>query len=252
MQQVQVDGVSVVLPLITDQTALFLDFDGTLVEIAPQPELVQVPTDLVAILSRLSGRIKGGLAIVSGRPMAQLDQFMAPLVLPVAAEHGALQRLPGGREIRAAPVDLQEVGRVALGLTARHPELRVEIKSASVALHYRQAPELEMLCLDAMEEATKRTAGVELLKGKCVFEVKLSGVSKATAIQTFMAQAPFRGRVPVFAGDDTTDEVGFSAVQSMGGQGIKVGAGSSLAELRCTSPAHLRQWLQSASPGAST
>ncbi len=246
----QADCVSVVLPLITDQTALFLDFDGTLVEIAQQPELVQVPADLVAMLSQLFGQIKGGLAIVSGRPMAQLDRFMAPLVLPVAAEHGALQRMPNGREIRAAPVDLQEVGRVALGLAAQHPKLRAEIKSASVALHYRQAPELEKLCLDAMQEATKRTAGVELLSGKCVFEIKLSNVSKATAIQTFMAQAPFRGRVPIFVGDDTTDEVGFSAVQSIGGLGIKVGAGSSLAALRCASPAHLRQWLQSAASGA--
>ena len=231
------------LPQITAQTALFLDFDGTLVDIAPQPELVAVPADLIAVLGNLFEQLGGGLAIVTGRGLAELDMFLAPLVLPVAAEHGAVQRLPGGLQWRALPPDLHEVAGVLLALKARHNSLRVEIKSASVALHYRQAPELSVLCLDAMEKVLQHTAGVELLKGKCVYEIKMTGVSKGTAIQAFMAQAPFRGRVPVFAGDDTTDEAGFSAVQSIGGQGIKVGAGSSMAELHCASPADLFQWL---------
>ena len=121
----------------------------------------------------------------------------------------------------------------------------MEIKSAAVALHYRQAPELEDLCLQTLAEAIKLAPGVELMHGKCVFEAKPSGVSKGSAIEIFMSQPPFAGRLPWFAGDDTTDEAGFSAVQAMGGAAIKVGDGLSLAVYHCQSPAMLRQWLQS-------
>ena len=232
------------LPRLTDQVALFLDFDGTLVDIAPQPELVDVPSDLVRILSQLSEQLGGALAIVSGRSLHELDLFLAPLVLPVAAEHGAVQRLPGGLEVHAKPPDLYEISKVALALTAQHTKLRVEIKSASVALHYRQAPELAMHCLDVLEEAIQHSVGLELLKGKCVFEIKMMGVSKGMAIHTFMTQTPFQGRPPVFAGDDTTDEAGFIAVKALGGQGIKVGEGISMADLRCPNPTSLREWLR--------
>ncbi|MES2361190.1 MAG: trehalose-phosphatase [Pseudomonadota bacterium] len=235
-----------VLPAVMPQTALFLDFDGTLAEIASQPELVQVPADLADTLRHLAGRLGGALAIVSGRRLADIDGFLAPLLLPVAAEHGAVQRLSNERTVHHATPDLHDIARVALALAAQHAGLHVEIKSAAIALHYRHAPELESLCLEAMAEAVKRTPGVDLMQGKCVVEIKPAGVSKGTAIQAFMAEAPFAGRVPVFAGDDTTDEAGFAAVQSMGGQGIKVGAGDSLAEYRCASPAMVRQWLQSA------
>ncbi|MCY1166130.1 MAG: trehalose-phosphatase [Pseudomonadota bacterium] len=234
------------LPAVTQQTALFLDFDGTLVEIASQPELVQVPKNLVDTLRHLAGRLDGALAIVSGRRLADLDGFLAPLLLPAAAEHGAVQRLSSDRTVHLATPDLHDIARVALALAAQHAGLHVEIKSAAIALHYRHAPGLETLCLETMAEAVKRTPGVDLMQGKCVVEIKPAGVSKGTAIQSFMSLPPFAGRVPVFAGDDTTDEAGFAAVQAMGGQGIKVGAGDSLAEHRCASPARLRQWLQSA------
>ena len=238
------------LPLITDRVALFLDFDGTLVDIAPQPELVSVPSDLVHILSQLSVQLGGALAIVSGRGLDELDLFLAPLVLPVAAEHGAVQRLPGGLHIHAKPPDLQEISKVALALMAQHSRLRVEIKSVSVALHYRQAPELAMLCLYALEEAIQHTVGLELLKGKCVIEIKMMGVSKGMAIHTFMTQAPFKGRTPLFAGDDTTDEAGFIAAQALGGQGLKVGEGVSFAGMRCSNPTSLREWLGGGVAGA--
>jgi trehalose 6-phosphate phosphatase len=234
------------LPPLTDLTALFLDFDGTLVDIASQPELVEVPADLADLLASLSQRLGGALAVVSGRTMADLDVFLAPLKLPLAAEHGAAQRWASGSQSHVVPPDLRDVIHVATALAAEHPGLRVEIKSAAVALHYRHAPELEALCLEAILEAVKRTAGVELMKGKLVFEVKPAGVSKGTAIEAFMLQPPFTGRVPLFAGDDTTDEHGFTAVQTLGGQGIKVGQGPSHAELRCASPRDLRQWLQGA------
>ena len=233
-----------VLPQLDSTTALFLDFDGTLVDISEQPELVHVPIDLGSILQQLAASLNGALAIVSGRALMDLDHFMSPLVLPLAAEHGSVQRFADGHIAQLARPELRDVERVALALAGQHAGLRVEIKSAAVALHYRHAPALEVLCIEEMAEVVKRTPGVELMKGKCVVEIKAAGVSKGTAIQDFMTQPPFAGRLPVFAGDDTTDESAFAAVQAMGGAGIKVGHGDSLARFRCSNPAQLRRWLQ--------
>ena len=232
-----------VLPLLTAQTALFLDFDGTLADIASQPELVEVPDDLVPLLAELSKQLNGALALVSGRKITDLDGFLSPLRLPTAAEHGAQQRLASGQLLSLAAPPLQQVIYVAQALAAEHPDLRIEIKSSAVALHYRHAPELEELCLAALSEVVKITPGVELLPGKCVFEVKPASVSKGSAMELFMSQPPFAGRLPLFAGDDTTDEAGFAAVQAMGGAAIKVGDGISLAVYRCANPTLLRQWL---------
>ena len=227
-------------------TALFLDFDGTLADLAPQPDAVQIAGDLVPMLRELSQHLGGALAIVSGRPLHDLDDFLSPLQLPAAAEHGAQRRQVGGRLLGIAPPDLEATIRAARALTDRHPGLRLEIKTATVALHYRHAPELEALCLQVLSEVVGNTRGVELLRGKFVFEVKPAGVSKGTAIAAFMHEAPFAGRVAVFAGDDVTDEAGFSVVQSMGGFGVKVGEGATLANHRCLSPTALRQWLGTA------
>ena len=236
-----------VLPRIGPQNALFLDFDGTLAELAAQPEAVQLPPDLLPALTRLAARLSGALAIVSGRKLADLDGFLAPLQLPTAAEHGAQQRrLPAGEVVTLAEPDLQEAIKLIRALAQHHPGLRVEIKSAAVALHYRHAPELEALALQVMTEAASRTPGVELLCGKCVFEIKPAGISKGSAIEAFMAAPPFAGRLPLFAGDDVTDEAGFSAVQQLGGHGIKVGEGATLAHYRCATPAALFQWLRAA------
>ena len=234
--------------IIPGSTALFLDFDGTLADLAAQPEAVRVADDLVALLRLLFSEHDGALAIVSGRSLSDLDQFLRPLELPSAAEHGAQRRLADGQLVSVAPPDLQHAIKVASALVTQHVGLRLEIKAAAVALHYRQAPELQSLCLQAMTEALVASTGVELLSGKYVFEIKPAGVSKGTAVAAFMREAPFAGRVPLFAGDDVTDEAGFAAVQSLGGAGIKVGDGATLAHYRCASPAALRQWLHEACP----
>lgn len=231
------------LPGIGPQVALFLDFDGTLVDIAPQPEDVVVPTGLVDTLRQLSVQLNGALAVVSGRKLTELDAFLAPLQLPTAAEHGAQQRMPGGQTLRLASPDLREVTRLATALAESHDGLRVEIKPAGVALHYRHAPELEAICLQLMLEASRTTPGLELLRGKFVFEIKPVGVNKGTAIEAFMVDAAFAGRHPLFAGDDVTDEAGFAVMQHLSGHGIKVGDGPTLAFYRCASPAALRDWL---------
>jgi trehalose 6-phosphate phosphatase len=237
------------LPAINAQTALFLDFDGTLADLAPEPDAVQLVSGVIPALARLSAQLGGALAIVSGRRLADLDGFLAPLRLPLATEHGAQRRDMLGRVVSLAEPDLRELTHRVTDLAAHHDGLRVEIKQAAVALHYRHAPELESLCQQVMQEAADRTPGVELLHGKYVFEVKPSNVSKGSAIKAFMAEAPFAGRLPLFAGDDTTDEAGFAAVQLLGGEGIKVGEGATQARHRCASPEALHQWLHAAFGG---
>ncbi|RYX92786.1 MAG: trehalose-phosphatase [Comamonadaceae bacterium] len=237
------------LPRINRDTALFLDFDGTLVDIATRPELVQVPPDLVDVLKTLYDKLDGAIAIVSGRALSDLDRFLSPLQLTSAAEHGAQQRLSGGEVTQMAAPDIHTVEGIAIQLASQHSGLRVELKSAAVALHYRQAPKLEAVCLEAMQEAVRRSPGMELLHGKFVFEIKPAGVSKGTAINSFMAQPPFAGRVPMFAGDDTTDEAGFAAVVAMKGDTIKVGEGETLATSRCANPTQLRDWLHACAAG---
>lgn len=225
------------------QTALFLDFDGTLAELAPQHDAVEVPADLVALLQGLAERLDGALAIVSGRRLSELDALLAPLQLPVAAEHGADQRQPDGRRVSLPPPDLRSVIALARSMAQQHAGLRVEVKTAAVALHYRQAPALEGYCLQALTQALMRRPGLELLPGKYVLEVKASGFDKGSAMAAFMTEPAFAGRLPLFAGDDRTDEAGFAWVQSVGGHGLKVGEGATQARHRCTSPTELRGWL---------
>ena len=224
-------------------TALFLDFDGTLAELAARPAAVRVPVQLVPLLAHWSEHLQGALALVTGRPLAELDAMLAPLRLPAAAEHGAVRRGADGRQLSVPAPDLRVIRQVAGALARQHAGLQVELKTAAVALHYRQAPALENLCLQHLSRAVMTTPGVELMQGKCVIEVKPLGVNKGHAIAAFMREPPFAGRTPWFAGDDTTDEAGFAWVRSAGGQCLKVGAGPSLARHRCTSPQALRDWL---------
>ena len=234
------------LPRITPATALFLDFDGTLVALAAQPELVEVPLSLTTTLAALYRQLNGALALVSGRRLLDLDSFLAPLQLPAAGEHGAQRRTSDGLLVSAPPADLQQVLQAAEGLLALHPGLRLERKNLALSLHYRHAPELENLCLQVMREAVERSVGIELMQGKCVIDLKPAGFSKGTAIAAFMNEAPFAGRMPIFAGDDVTDEAGFEQVRRMGGHTIKVGPEPTAAQFRCASVARLADWLQSA------
>ncbi|MRD48733.1 trehalose-phosphatase [Caenimonas koreensis] len=226
--------------------ALFLDFDGTLVDIAPQPDEVLVPSGLSPALESLQHSLGGAVAIISGRPIEQVDAYLAPLRLPSAGVHGAERRDASGEITLLSTYSLERVEEVVQALAARHPDLRIEIKRGSIALHYRQAPQLEAECIAAMEAAVAQSPGVTLLRGKMVAEAKPGGASKGLAIEAFMKEAPFAGRSPVFIGDDITDEVGFATVQRMHGMGVKVGAGTSVAWQRLPSPADCRLQLQAA------
>ena len=234
------------LPPIRADMALFLDFDGTLVELAAHPQAVLIPARLAHTLAALHSHLGGALALVSGRRLLDLDGFLAPLQLPSAAEHGAQRRDAAGRISRAPATDLRQVLQAAQELVAQYPALVLEQKEQALSLHYRHAPQLEAKCLRVMRAALARSPGLALIQGKYVIDLRPASVSKGTAIEAFMAETPFAGRVPVFAGDDVTDEDGFEQVLRMGGQAIKVGAGPSLARLRCDSVAAVAAWLQSA------
>ncbi|WP_304359430.1 trehalose-phosphatase [Collimonas fungivorans] len=225
--------------------ALFLDFDNTLVDFAPLPESVVLPPDLITTLQRLQHAANGALAIVSGRPLKQIDHFLSPLRLPVAGVHGAERRSADGRMTQLAVPDIERLLTCLRPLTLQHAGLLLEVKRGALALHYRRAPHLEQICVQAMSEALTHEQGFALLRGNMVVEAKAADADKGKAIAAFMEEAPFAGRRPLFIGDDITDEVGFAWVQSetAGGLGIKVGPGPSLARARIASPAAVRRML---------
>ncbi|MDB5731854.1 MAG: trehalose phosphatase, partial [Variovorax sp.] len=163
-------------------SALFLDFDGTLVAIAETPEAVEVPPGLTSLLDDLHRLLGGALAIVSGRQIDALDRFLAPLRLPAAGEHGVQRRDAEGRMREQRAPDLTAVLDAANTLAGQHAGLLVERKHAAVALHYRLAPHLEMRCLDTLARAIAGQPQLELLHGKCVVEIKPAGINKGLAI----------------------------------------------------------------------
>ncbi|AMP00546.1 trehalose-phosphatase [Collimonas arenae] len=229
----------------TAADALFLDFDGTLVDLAPQPESVVLPVGLMTILQRLQSAAGGALAIVSGRPLEQIDSFLAPMVLAAAGVHGAERRRADGSVVRQPAPDTGFLLAHLSPFVNAHPGLRLEIKRGAVALHYRHAPQLEQLCIQVMSSALMGLDGVKLLHGKMVVEATSADVSKGDAVAAFMREPPFAGRRPVYVGDDITDESAFSWAQSAtaGGIGIKVGEGHSQARLRLADPDALRNML---------
>jgi trehalose 6-phosphate phosphatase len=233
-------------PRLTPDAALFLDFDGTLVALADTPEAIEVPSAMVALLGDLHDLLGGALAVVSGRQIDAIDRYLAPLRLPAAGEHGVQRRDAEGHMQEQRAPELTLILDAANELARVHEGLLVERKHAAIALHYRLAPQLEAVCRDAMTRAIDGQPQFELLHGKFVFEVKPAGINKGLAIDAFLREPPFAGRLPVFAGDDTTDESGFAVVQPRGGVAIKVGAGPSLALHRLDSPRAVFEWLVSA------
>lgn len=230
-----------------DRSALFLDFDGTLAELASRPDAVQVHPDLVTLLNSLHQRLDGALALITGRAREDLEPMLAsPWPWPAAFEHGAVRLSYHGDTVAARPSGLDRALAAAEHLVERHGGLLLERKHTSISLHYRLAPSLGTLCESTLERAIANAPDLQLLRGKAVVEVKSTNVSKGLAIEAFMREAPFAGRVPVFAGDDVTDEAGFTVVQSLGGHGIKVGDGPTRARHRCPDPEALRHWLADA------
>ena len=225
--------------------ALFLDFDGTLVDIEMTPDAVTVHPRLRAILSACIGAFDGAVAIVSGRPIAALDALLDPLRLPTAGMHGLELRMPDGTAERAghATAGLAELRAQFLALVREDPRLIVEDKGSSLALHFRRAPEREQELRTLVTRAAMPLSGHHVMPGKMILEVRPAHADKGTAVARFLETPPFAGRTPIFAGDDITDEDGFAAVNRHGGIGIKVGTGETEAACRLPDVAALHEWL---------
>jgi trehalose 6-phosphate phosphatase len=227
--------------------ALFLDVDGCLLDFAGTPAAVHVPTGLTAVLDQLHAALGGALALVSGRPLAQLDDLFAPLHLPAAGLHGL--------QIRSHDEAIDTTGEVppamlalrftAQALAAKFPGALVEDKGTSLALHWRGAPAAEEPLHEMATSALTTLPGYHLQAGNQVIEVRPDGAHKGAAITHLLASEPFAGRTPVFVGDDLTDEHGFAAVHALGGISILVGGRlPSAARFHLHDPAALRDWLR--------
>jgi trehalose 6-phosphate phosphatase len=206
-----------------DDISLFLDLDGTLAPFTDLPEEVGPDIGRNALIRNLALRLNGRLAVVSGRPISDIDRILEGVVPAVAGSHG-LQRRDARLDMIVAPIH-SGVAQAKQEITAfvrRYPELHVEEKPLSVALHYRLEPTLEPVVEVFAEDLARRT-GLKLQRGLMVVEFLTPGMDKGRAVRAFMVEPPFAGTIPVFVGDDLTDEDGFRIVRSLGGTGVLVG-----------------------------
>ena len=226
--------------------SLFLDFDGTLVDIAPRPDSVEVSAALRSLIGRLSERLDGRVAILTGRSAADIEQLFDPLSVAIGGHHGLETRNGGRSEAIERPPVLDEIVETLRQLEREHPGVLVEDKPLGIALHYREAPAAEAACRIAVEQAAERS-GLEIQPGKMVFELKPPGGNKGLALRRLMNEPPFAGTVPLFLGDDLTDEPGFDAAQELGGAGVLIGDRSpTVAEYRLDSVEEALAWLADA------
>lgn len=221
--------------------ALFLDLDGTLVDIADTPSDVAASAELLDTLRRLAPRMDGALALITGRTIADADRVLNNMVAHIAGVHGAelrASRAPPDPRMHAAEAD------VAHALAAQAIPARAEFKGASIALHYRHAPQ----CADAVRGLARDIAarhGLQTLPGKMVLEIIDGARTKGGALDAFMQTAPFVGRTPIAIGDDVTDEAAFAAAAAHGGFAVLVGGErDTVARFRLGGPRDVLAWLQ--------
>ncbi len=227
--------------------AYFLDFDGTLVPIADRPDGIAVPEGLIPLLARLQQITGGRIAVVSGRAIETIDDYLAPLCLPIAGLHGLERRGSDGKvSHQAVPEAALDAARIKLLTAISHqPLLELEDKQRSLALHYRRAPELRQHCQHLAEAAVTAAEGLlSLQAGKMVIEIKPAGINKGQAIEDFCAEPPFAAARPVMLGDDLTDDAAFDVVKRRGGLAILIGdrAGST-ADYRLAHVTDCHRWL---------
>src|SRR3954466_759304 len=229
------------------ECALLLDIDGTLLDFAPTPREVWVPPGLAKTLNRLLERTSGALALVSGRSLNDIDLIFAPAEFPAVGGHGAEMRLSGEGEAVAAhapPLDKDLKKRLA-AIAQLSPGILLEDKGYSLALHYRLAPPAEKAIYagGALVRADLPNAPIEVLPGKCVCEIKHSGFTKASGVRELMTHEPFRGRRPVFIGDDVTDETVFGIMPDFDGLAFSVGRRAKGVAGHFDAPSDVREFL---------
>jgi trehalose 6-phosphate phosphatase len=233
-------------PPLADDNCLFLDLDGTLLHLRDDPATIPADPALLKLLADCATRLDGALAIISGRPIADLDICFAPLHFAAAGIHGAQRRGASGNVVSGAANDarLRDVAKRIARAMEDLPMTQLEDKGASLALHWRRAPR-HASALRQLAEAALRDLGrgYRLLEGNCVVELLPQGVDKGDAVRAFLQEPPFRGRRPVFVGDDTTDLPGFAAARDAGGHGIAVGDRVA-ADYRFDNVDAVRDWLK--------
>ena len=235
-------------PLAAAGHCLLLDFDGTLVDLVDRPDGVVVDDDLVALMQHLVGTFAGRVALVSGRSVAQIEGFLGGAVpgIAVVGSHGAELRLPGAHVRPDRPAALEEAERAFSAAFAGEQGVVIEVKSLGVAVHYRMAP-AHGAEARRLAERFAGTDGLVLQTGKMMVELRAGGHDKGTGIAALLRRAPFAGQVPVFAGDDVTDEAGLAVVAERGGVGVLVGpARETAASYRLADVAAVREWLRAA------
>jgi trehalose 6-phosphate phosphatase len=228
------------------QNALFLDLDGTVIDIAETPQGVRVSPDLPGVLAAVAARLDGALAVISGRPIADIDRLLDPCRFAAAGVHGAELRFAPCADVQRVVATFPKELAARIARLAEIPGVIVENKAAAVAVHYRNAPDgsgaaIEVALAELMREPDGE--GLTLLSGKCVHEVKPARLGKDTALAALMAVAPFAGRRPVVVGDDVTDEAAFRVAPDYGGFGVAVGRMRPFACALLAGPADVRAWL---------
>jgi trehalose 6-phosphate phosphatase len=230
-----------------NESAILLDIDGTLLDLAPTPREVWVPPGLSKTLNRLLMRTSGALALVSGRSLNDIDLIFAPEQFPAVGGHGAEMRVSTDSEAvatHAPPMD-KELKRRLAAIAKLSPGILLEDKGYSLALHYRLAPHAEKAIYEAVAliRADLPNAPIEVLPGKCVCEIKHSGFNKATGVRELMAHEPFKGRRPIFIGDDVTDEAVFGIMPDLDGFAFSVGRRAQGVAGHFDEPRDVRKWL---------
>jgi trehalose 6-phosphate phosphatase len=232
-------------PLPSLQWCLFLDVDGTLIELTDSPLETYADPELKALLSDVAERLGGAVALVSGRSIEYLDALFSPLRLAAAGLHGVERRKASGEMHGASFVDTRlDRARAALkAVVIANPGTLLEDKGRTIAVHFRMAPQAEAMVLEAMRAvAAQLGSNYHIQGGNMMLEIKPRGFSKASAIKAFMHEPPFSGRTPVFVGDDLTDQDGFKSVEDQGGISIAVGDRVH-GQCRLENPAAVRAWL---------
>jgi trehalose 6-phosphate phosphatase len=207
-----------------ERAALLLDLDGTLLDIAPTPDSVVVPPGLIASLRALRRRLDGALAVISGRPVEQVEALLPDTATAFAGEHGAAIRHGPGMALERVDLPTPPEAWFAAGarIAGAHPGTLLERKPHGFVLHYRAVPELGPALRAAMAAMVEGSDRFVMTQARKAWELRPRGADKGTAVAALMRQAPFAGRLPIFIGDDVTDEDAIAAAQRLGGVGLRV------------------------------
>lgn len=238
------------MPPVSENTALLLDIDGTLLDLARSPDRVKVPGELQRALEKLTRELHGAVAFVSGRSLESIDKLFAPFRPAAIGAHGGEIRSINGEVTRIAPLP-DSVREIFTGLADHVPGLLLEDKKCALALHYRLAPEAQPVLTAAMEKHAKlfEAEKIHILHGKAVIEARPLGIDKGSAVLKLARQKPFKGRTVLFGGDDTTDLDVFRILPKLGGRGFSVGKRFPGAEHVFDTPRAVRQWLMRVAEG---